>query len=241
MEQSTKGIVLHAIKYGETSTIVHIYTQDYGLRGLMVKGVRSSKRNKSFTMGMFQPLTQLEIVMTTTKRGGLALLKSAKIIYPYTTIPTSMTKSSLCMFLAETLRAVLQEEEENQVLYTFLSHALLWLDAHQQTANFHLILLIRLTKYLGFYPDTTNQDGIYFDLQNGQFCTSAQHIDCISEVETSLLKRYLGMNFDEGVQILATAQQRRALINVLIRYYQTHVQGFKTPKSLAVLYEIFNQ
>ena len=241
MEQGTKGIVLHTIKYGETSTIVHIYTQDYGLRSLNVKGVRTSKRKKSFSMGMFQPLTQLEVIATTPKRSGLATLKGAKIIHPYVSITSNMAKSSVCMFLAEVLRAVLKEEEKNEVLYAFLEHALIWLDTHQKTANFHLIMLIRLSKYLGFYPDTDTQEGAYFDLQNGQFCSTLQNRDCVGGEEISLLKKYLGMKFDNNGQISVNAPQRRALLNVLIRYYQIHVQGFKTPKSLGVLYEVFNR
>ena len=59
MEQPTKVIVLHATKYGETSVILNAYTQQLGLRAYVVNGVRSAKRKKTFSMGMFQPLTQL--------------------------------------------------------------------------------------------------------------------------------------------------------------------------------------
>ena len=95
MEQPTQAIVLHATKYGETSVILHAYTQQEGLRSYVVKGVRLAKRKKTFSMGMFQPLTQLELVATTPKRAALSVLKSAKIINPYTTISTQITKSSI--------------------------------------------------------------------------------------------------------------------------------------------------
>ena len=84
MEQSTQAIVLHATKYGETSVILNAYTQQSGLRAYVVKGVRSAKRNKTFSMGMFQPLTQLELVAFTPKHGGLSILKSAKLLIPTT-------------------------------------------------------------------------------------------------------------------------------------------------------------
>lgn len=241
MELSTKGIVLNAINYSETSVIVHVYTLDYGLRSFIAKGVRTAKKNKSLSMAMFQPLTQLELLASTPKRSGLATLKSAKIIHPYTSIPTNMIKSSICMFLAEILRSVLKEEEKNEVLYAFLEHAFIWLDTHQKTANFHPFVLIRLTKYLGFYPDTTNRKLQFFDLQNGHFCVSADSTDCVGGEAISLLKSYLGMKFDEVQEISVNAQQRRELLLLLMRYYQIHVQGFKAPKSLAVLYEVFKQ
>ncbi len=240
MEQPTKVIVLHATKYGETSVILNAYTQQLGLRAYVVNGVRSAKRKKTFSMGMFQPLTQLEFVATTPKRTGLSVLKSAKIIHPYKTITTDIAKSSICMFLAEVLRSVLREEEENTSLYHFLEHSLIWLDTHDKTANLHIYILIQLTKYLGFYPDVSNISKPYFDIQNGQFCEHKNSNECVSGEEVILLKSYLGTKFDEVDTILATAKQRRALLKLLMRYYQLHVQSFRMPKSLDVLYEVFS-
>lgn len=240
MEQPTQGIVLNATKYGETSVILNAYTQQVGLRAYVVKGVRSARRNKTFSMGMFQPLTQLELVATTPKRNVLSVLKSAKIIHPYKTISTVITKSSICMFLAEVLRSVLKEEEKNTSLYHFLEHALIWIDTHDKIANVHIHILIQLTKYLGVYPDVTHISHPFFDVQNGQFCEHANSKECVSGDEIVLLKTYLGTKFDRLETILATAEQRRTLLTLLMRYYQLHVQSFRAPKSLDVLYEVFS-
>lgn len=239
MEQPTQAIVLHATKYGETSVILHAYTQQGGLRAYVVKGVRSAKRKKTFSMGMFQPLTQLELVATTPKSAGLSVLKSAKITNPYTTISTEIIKSSICLFLAEVLRSVLKEEEENASLYHFLAHALIWLDTHDKVANVHVHILIQLTKYLGFYPDISDISQPYFDVQNGRFCKYANSNECISGDEVSLLKTYLGTKFDALDTILASTEQRRALLTLIMQYYQRHAQSFRMPKSLDVLYEVF--
>ena len=241
MEQPSKAFVLHTIKYGETSVILHCYTQRHGVRAFIVKGVRSAKRNKAFSMGMFQPLTQLEVVATTPKRSGLSVLKSAKITNPYTTVNVEITKSSVCMFLAEVLRSVLNEEEENLALYAFLEHAFYWLDTQEQTANFHLFVLIHLTKYLGFFPEVTSVSYPYFDLQSGQFSEHAESKDCIGGGEIVLLKQYLGIKFDRIQTVLVSSEQRRKLLNVLLQYYHMHIQEFKTPKSLEVLYEVFHK
>lgn len=240
MEQPTQAIVLNATKYGETSVMLNAYTQQAGLRAYVVKGVRTARRKKIFSMGMFQPLTQLELVATTPKRNGLSVLKSAKITHPYSTISTEITKSSICMFLAEVLRSVLKEEEKNTSLYHFLEHALIWIDTHDKVANVHIHILIQLTKYLGFYPDVTHISHPFFDVQNGQFCEQANNKECVSGDEIVLLKAYLGTKFDRLETILATSEQRRALLLLLMRYYQLHVQSFRMPKSLDVLYEVFS-
>ena len=50
MDYSTNGIVLKAIKYGETSLIINIYTELCGLQTVIVKGVRTHSKKKLFTM-----------------------------------------------------------------------------------------------------------------------------------------------------------------------------------------------
>ena len=114
MEGSTHAIVLHTTKYGETSIMLHCYTEQAGLRSYVVKGARSKKKNKALSMGMFQPLTQLELLASTPKSTRLPILKAAKIIHPYATISTDVVKSSICLFLAEVFRSVLKEEEEKE-------------------------------------------------------------------------------------------------------------------------------
>ncbi|MGB0254647.1 MAG: DNA repair protein RecO [Flavobacteriaceae bacterium] len=240
MELSTPAIVLNTTKYGETSVIMHAYTQVFGLHSFVVKGVRSSNRKKNFSMGMFQPLTQLEIMASDPKRSSLSVLKSAKITPPYTTISTDIVKSSVCMFLAEVLRSVLREEEQNPTLYSFLANALVWIDTHDHIANTHIFILVQLTKYLGFFPDISTIKHPYFDVQNGQFCPSPNNVECESGSAVSALKIYLGTKFDKLETILVTSEQRRGLLRLLMRYYQLHVQSFREPKSLEILYEVFN-
>jgi DNA repair protein RecO (recombination protein O) len=53
------------------------------------------------------------------------------------------------MFVSEVLHHSIHEEENNESLFDFLA-ALLWLDNHDEMANFHLILMLETTKYLGF-------------------------------------------------------------------------------------------
>jgi DNA repair protein RecO (recombination protein O) len=40
--------------------------------------------------------------------------------------------------------------KENEALFSFLEIALFFADAHDEIANFHLILLLEVSKYLGF-------------------------------------------------------------------------------------------
>ena len=57
---STESISLNYVKYSETSIIVKCFTKSDGLKSYLIKGIRSSKK-KSINIGLFQPLTILEI------------------------------------------------------------------------------------------------------------------------------------------------------------------------------------
>ena len=45
MLHSTKGIVLRTIKYGDTSIVVAIYTELFGVQSYLVNGVRTEKKS----------------------------------------------------------------------------------------------------------------------------------------------------------------------------------------------------
>ena len=62
MTHKTKGIVLRGIKYGETSMVVTIFTEMFGVQTYMVNGVRTSKRSSS-KANQFQPTAILDLVV----------------------------------------------------------------------------------------------------------------------------------------------------------------------------------
>jgi DNA repair protein RecO (recombination protein O) len=132
----------------------------------------------------------------------------------------------------------IQEEEKNEDLFTFLETALIWLDTHDETSNFHLILLLEITKFLGFFPDISEIDLNFFEMTNGIF-SPFQGISCLSEHDTFLFKKLINLKFDSNQRVF-TGIQRQTLLKILLDYYSIHLDGFKKPKSLEVLKEVFS-
>ncbi|MNR39149.1 hypothetical protein D3C85_1573300 [compost metagenome] len=113
-----------------------------------------------------------------------------------------------------------------------------WLDHHEEIANFHLILLLEATKYLGFYPDTSENDLPYFEMIEGVF-TLFSGVNSLTEHETNLLKKLIDLRFDNDQKVFHVIE-RQMLLKILIDYYSFHLDGFKKPKSLEVLKEVFS-
>ena len=233
----TKAIVISSLKYQEKSLIVKCFTQSDGLKSYFVQSAFSSKKATQ-KIAYFQPLTILEIEASHKNKGTLEHFKEIKLAAAYQTINTDIVKSTIVIFLSEVLHHSIQEEEKNEHLFTFLETALLWLDTHEETANFHLILLLEITKFLGFYPDNSEIDFLFFEMNEGQF-SPLHGISCLSEHETHLFKKLMNLKFDSDQKVFAGIE-RQILLKILLDYYSIHLDGFKKPKSLDVLKEVFS-
>lgn len=232
----TKAIVISSLKYQEKSLIVKCFTQSDGLKSYFVQSAFSSKKNNQ-KIAYFQPLTILEIEANHKNKGTLEHFKEIKLASAYQSINIDIVKSTIVIFLSEMLHHSIQEEEKNEDLFTFLETALLWLDTHEETANFHLILLLEITKFLGFYPDNSENDLQFFEMTEGVF-SPFQGISCLSEHEAFLFKKLMNLKFESDQKVFAGIE-RQILLKILLDYYSIHLDGFKKPKSLDVLKEVF--
>ncbi|MEI7507950.1 MAG: DNA repair protein RecO [Flavobacterium sp.] len=232
----TKAIVLSALKYQEKSLIVKCFTLSDGLKSYFVPSAYSGKKSNQ-KIAYFQPLTILDIEANHKNKSTLEHFKEIKLATAYQTINTDIIKSTIVIFLSEILHHSIQEEEKNEDLFTFLETALIWLDTHEDTSNFHLILLLEITKFLGFYPNNSESDLNFFEMTEGIF-SPFQGISCLSEHQTFLFKKLIHLKFDSNQKVFA-GLERQMLLKILLDYYSIHLDGFKKPKSLDVLKEVF--
>lgn len=239
MVVQTQAIVLSTLKYGEADLIVHAFTRDYGVRHYLLRGVRKSRKGK-LRVSYFQTLTQLEIQAYHKDKGTLERIKEARLAYAYQTVQTDVTKSTLLLFLAEILQQVVKEDVPDHDLFDFIAGAFIWLDQNSEIASFHIFFLLQLTAFLGFYPDLSHVTGGYFDLMEGRFREDSQGEYIRSGPEIEGLKAYFGIDFDGLKDVSQPKNQRLEILDLLLTYYQLHLQQFKKPRSLPVLIELFN-
>ncbi|MEL1244651.1 DNA repair protein RecO [Flavobacterium sp. DGU11] len=233
----TKAIVISSLRYQEKSLIVKCFTESDGLKSYYVRDAFSSKKSAQKTV-YFQPLNILEIEAVHKNKGTLEYFKEIRMAHPYFSINKDIVKTTIAIFLSEMLHHSIKEEEKNQNLYSFLETAMLWLDSHDNAANFHLILLLEITKFLGFYPDKADDRHAFFEMTEGVF-TPYHAISCLSEEETALLRTLMGLKFDNSAKAFHVSE-RQALLKILLDYYAFHLDGFRRPNSVEVLREVFS-
>lgn len=238
MVVATKAIVFSAIKYAEADLIVGCFTEAAGMKSYLLHRVLKAKKSK-LKASLFQPLTQLDLIAEHKNKGTLEYIKEAKINYPYQTLHTDVVKGGMVMFLAEMLKNSIREEEPNAGLYVFLESMLQWLDSNEAIANFHIYFLLQLSRYLGFYPDDTHLSKPYFNLEEGVFqeTPTAQH--CLAGEAVENFKHFFPIGLDTLHTLSLTKTQRKDVLMLVLAYYRFHLHGFKIPKSLAVLNQLF--
>lgn len=236
---TTKAIVLSTLKYSDTSLIVKCFTLEDGVKSYMLKGVLKAKKGK-LKAAHFQSLNQLLITANHNNKSTLNSIKEVQVAYPYENIYTSVIKQTIVMFLSEVLSNIIQEEEKNEDLYEYIEAGLIWLDTHDDIANFHLLFLLNLSRYLGFYPDVSNSNKKAFNLLEGRFTDVEYEKLIVTGNELVLLKRLLGINFDAINTVLYNKSERQIILRTIIQYFELHLEGFRKPKSLDVLETVFS-
>lgn len=242
MLQKTRGIVLHHFNYSEHSIIAHIYTEHFGRQSFMINGVY--KRKAKMKANLFSPLNLLNMEMSYKEKRSIQRLKEVNRAVVLSELPFQPAKSSVALFLAEVLYRTLKEEEENPALFEFLFNAVQLFDIiGEGTANFHLIFLIQLSKFLGIFPESRQFSGTssFFDLKEGEFCSiQPEHRYFLETTLSRKLYDMLPLQFSDAAKVELNQQWRSQLLHGLINYYRFHIEGMPEIQSLAILQQVFS-
>ena len=240
MLTKTQAIVLHSLKYGESRLIVDMFTRTFGRQSFIVSIPKTpkSKIKKQF----FQPLTLLEIETDIRPKLQLQKLNDVRLLTPFASIPFEPDKLAISLFVAEFLYYALRSEQRNELLYDYLENSIMWLDGQQSSfANFHLVFLLRLTRFLGFYPNLDDyEDGDYFDLRESEFMRQPPvHRDFLHPEEAQKVQLMMRMDFATMHLFRMSHDDRNRLLEVSIKYYRLHLPDFPEMKSIEVLQALY--
>lgn len=235
---SSPGIILSKVRYQDNDLIVKCLTRDLGVVSYMIKNISMSKKSKN-KFAFFQLLNILDLETNYNPNRSIQYIKDLKVKYNFTSLHTNIYKSSVVMFLSEILSNIIHIETKDMELFDFIEKSLIWYDKSEDSSTFYLIFLMKITHYLGFYPDCTNISYNYFNLEEGLFESSKNSQYVIEGSSLVLFKTILGIKFDSNkLPFIDKTNKKDILKNILI-YFKLHVDGFKDPKSLKVLNQIF--
>ncbi|MDP4131052.1 MAG: DNA repair protein RecO [Bacteroidota bacterium] len=245
MLHKTKGIVLRTVKYAETSIIVSIFTEMFGLQSYLVNGVRTNSRKGSSKTGFFQPAAILDLVVYHHEPKNLERIKEYQWGHLYQHIFFDVVTNAVALFMIELLQKCIKQPESNPELYQFSEDALIHLDRASTTvqANFPLYFALHAASFFGLQiSDNYTLQKSYLDLQEGIFTEEKPahpHFlgNPYSEITSQLLKV---MQPAELTQVPLNKEKRRILLQAYLDFYSIHMTGFGSMKTLAVLRTILD-
>ena len=245
MIHKTKGIVLRSVKYGETSLVVTIFTELFGLQSYMVNGVRTSVKKGTPKALLFQPAAILELVAYRNELKNLQRLKEFKWAYLYQNVLSGVRKNAVALFMIELLTKCLKQPEANAELFYFVEDALHHLDEANDavTANFPLFFALHLAVFFGFrIADEYSENIHYIDLEEGRFVeTQPNHSHYLQDREAAAVSHILKIMQPQDLQEVALNQEiRRRITHALEEYYSLHIPDFGTMRTLPVLRELMS-
>ena len=240
MITKTRGIVLRSVRFGESSLIVDVLTKSSGRVSFMVHIPKTSKGK--IKKQYFQPMTLLDFEYDFRQRSNLQRIKDVRVSLPYSSIPIDPAKSCISLFLSEFIYYATRNEQENPTLFTYISTSLEWLDnAYEDFANFHLVFMMRLGKFLGFHPFLEDfTPGCFFDLRNGCFTLSMPlHTDFLNAADAGHLYNLMRMNFDTMKLFKLSHDDRNRITEIVLRYYKLHLPNMPELQRFDILREVF--
>lgn len=237
---NSRGIVLNALKYNDDTVIAQVLTERGGYRSFAVR-VKHGRRTKAEHV-FFYPLSLVELTWEERTTSGLVKPKMVAPAAPLTTIAVDPRKTTIAMFLGEFMYHALRSEPCSQEIFSYVYNSVLWLDLQNRNfANFHIVFLLKLTRFLGFFPKVPNYTpGAFFDLQIVNFCAlQPSHNNYLQPSDAQLIPRLLKMKYENMHLFHFSGAERNRFLTIINDFYRIHVSGFPELKSLAVLRDLY--
>lgn len=239
MFHKTEGVVLSCTKYNDRFSIAQVFTSDFGRTAYLVPISKSRKR--TINHALFFPFSVLNMEVEHLPLRDIHRLKAVERQFPLYSISVDIVKLSLTFFLSEFLTRILQETNENSIVFSFIRDSIVTLEKIDKgLANFHLVFMFKLAQFLGISPNLDNyREGMFFDLHNGNYSQRIPiHNHYLNLEESSYLELLKRMNYSNMHHYKLSQVNRKKIINYMLDYYRLHIYDFPSIKSLEILREL---
>jgi len=238
MQSIDSAIILGKNQVKNNNHVVKIFTKSSGIKTVFVS---TETKKKSVKNAVLQPLSICQIKYFKPKSSNLLKLQEARIEVPLLNIQVDVFKSTIGLFIADFLSQVLPQDSEDG-LYNFIENSIkIFNEIEAGKSNYHLLFLIKISKWLGIQPTLNKTGNNFFDLKEGIFLYQKPlHPYYLSNEETNIIAQLIVIEWSEIGKLKLKGITRRKLLNSIIHYYIFHIPGFKKPKALTILEEVFD-
>lgn len=236
---NTNGIVIRNVKYGETSYVSNIYTQALGMQTYMIKGIRGSSKKSTTKASAFQVGSVLEMIVYHTPHKNMQRIKEIKTDFKYAVLQTNVVKNTIVQYIAELLYQTIDNQEKNELLYSFLEKTLLTIisnDIHTLT-TFPIVFTWQYAAISGFtLHNNYSESTPYLNLVQGAYINNVQELHTLNQnMSMHIYQLLLQENYN-----IPDHKQRYEILKAAVLYIQLHMKASLQLKSLEVIHAILH-
>lgn len=240
MHCTDRIIVLSHTRFSDSSIIVQALSQQHGRISLMVFGFGGKNKSK---MGAFHPMALLDVVYTYRLERQIQKLTEYKPSPSLADCTTDLRKSTLLMFLAEVIGKSIREEAEDESQFNFIDTSIQILEQMENGLQFfHIAFMVKLSRYLGFFPGPLSAEHLFFDLEQGH-CTTFRptHRHYISADEFKRIAFFADCQYNDLDKVQMSKDERDFMLETILTWYGYRIPTMKEINSYDILHEVFGQ
>ena len=221
--ESFEGIILSETNYSESSKILNVLTDKYGLIGVMSKGCRKIKSklrgvSRKLVYGTFNVYY---------KEKGLSTLISIDVINSFSKTVTDLEKISYASFIIDLTYQVVKQNDSEEI-YSILKNILLKLEEGLDPLVLTNILEIKLLDYLGITPNidsctncgSTKQIVTLSSEHGGYICKDCyQNEPLVNEKTIKLIRMYYYVDISSISKLEVSREVTKEINTFLDDYY----------------------
>lgn len=237
----TEAVVLRKVNYGDTSSILSLYTSEFGKISAIIKGGRNPKSK----MGMIaDPPNQLEVILYNKNTREVQFLSGAEIIAHFPHLKENLDSLKFAYAVIELVQKLTPDDEPNKRIFNGLIRILSLFNSSDEKPE---IIFSRFTLFfieeLGYNIDIDKcsvcesmdlKDKVLgFNLERGLLCENCrcEHVDNF-KIDMELFNYLIGLKINKRIEIReSTIRTANDFFELYLKYHIPDFRGLQSLKS----------
>ncbi|MDO5036493.1 MAG: recombination protein O N-terminal domain-containing protein [Porphyromonas sp.] len=235
----TEVLVLKGVRYSDTHSIVHTYSEDFGTLSFRVSHA-NSRRRRGGMRAFFIPLSLLRVSLDYRQNNDIHLPREVSIVHAPLRPTIDPHANAIALLITEVLSRVLRIHQSDTQLYNFIRGEVLRLEtvSTAELPAFHLALLSGLCLHLGVMPSTEGyQEGYILQPQEGRFTPPISAEEHRRIPASALFYQFITSPTPELLPL--NRHQRNDLLALLLHYLAHYYPSLEHLRSPDVLKRLF--
>ena len=151
--KSVEAVVLAIQQKNDSSSLVHLYTREYGrILGILYGKKGSSKRSpQKANRSLFTPLSWIDLTLKDSPaQASFFTIQTASYHYVPRFLNTNVKRQFIALFMAEALYKTLQHPLADDRLFDFVTKQIQQLDTADSVEHIHTDFRFQLSYLLGY-------------------------------------------------------------------------------------------